>query len=222
MWAGAYTTPDVYALLGGMATTGSLTRWIRDQFAIDLLKNEENGGENAYAALFREAEGIAPGADGLIVLPYFLGERMPLNDPAAKGVLFGLNLRHTRGHIVKAAFEGIGYGLDQNLDILRQKNVCPTQVTAVGGGTKSPIWLQTVSDVCGIRQIVPEITIGASYGDAMLAGIGIGALSTADIKKAVKVRYVVDPDPEKHEKYRPMKQYFAEIYKRNADIMHAL
>lgn len=222
MWSGAYTTPDVYALLGGMATTGSLTRWIRDQFGKDLLEKEANGGENAYAALFREAEGIAPGSDGLIVLPYFLGERMPLNDPGAKGVFFGLNLRHTRGHIVKAAFEGIGYGLDQNLDILRQRDVCPVQATAVGGGTKSPIWLQTVSDVCGIRQVVPEITIGASYGDAMLAGMGIGAMTTADIKKAVKIKYVVDPDPEKHEKYGPMKRYFAELYKRNADIMHEL
>ena len=222
MWAGAYTTPDVYALLGGMATTGSLTRWIRDQFARDLLEKEEAGGENAYAALFREAEGIAPGSDGLIILPYFLGERMPLNDPGAKGVMFGLTLRHTRGHIVKAAFEGIGYGLDQNLDILRNKNVCPSRVTAVGGGTKSPVWLQTVSDVCGIRQAVPEITIGASYGDAMLAGIGIRAMTTADIKKAVKIKYVVEPDPEKHEKYARIKPLFAELYRRNADIMHSL
>ena len=222
LWAGAYTTPDVYALLGGMATTGSLTRWIRDQFAKDLLEKEAAGGENAYAALFREAEKIAPGSDGLILLPYFLGERMPLNDPAAKGVMFGLTLRHTRGHIVKAAFEGIGYGLDQNLDILRKKDICPKLVTAVGGGTKSPAWLQTVSDVCGIRQVVPEVTIGASYGDAMLAGIGIGAMTTADIRKAVRIKYTVEPDPEKHEKYQPLKQYFAELYKRNADIMHAL
>ena len=222
MWAGAYTTPDVFALLCGMATTGSLTRWIRDQFAKDLLEKEENGGENAYSALFREAEGIPAGSDGLIVLPYFLGERMPLNDPDAKGVLFGLTLRHTRGHVVKAAFEGIGFGLDQNLDILRRGNVSPDTVTAVGGGTRSPIWLQTVSDVCGIRQVVPEVTIGASYGDAMLAGIGIGAMTTADIKKAVKVKYVVEPDPEKHEKYRSLKPLFAELYKRNADIMHAL
>ena len=222
MWAGAYTTPDVFALLGGMATTGSLTRWLRDQFAKDLLDKETAGGENAYASLFREAESIAPGSDGLIVLPYFLGERMPLNDPAAKGVIFGLNLRHTRGHIVKAAFEGIGYGLDQILDILREKDVCPARVTAVGGGTKSRIWLQTVSDVCGIRQEVPEVTIGASYGDAMLAGVGIGAMTLADIRKAVKIRTVVEPDPEKHEVYQPLKSFYAELYRRNADIMHAL
>lgn len=222
LWAGTYTTPGTYALLGGMATTGSLTKWIRDQFGRDLIEKEAAGGENAYAALAKEAADIPAGSEGLITLPYFLGERMPLNDPDAKGVLFGLNLKHTRGHIVKSAYEGIGYGLDQNLDILRQKDLCPTRLTAVGGGTKSRVWMQTVSDVIGISQTVPEITIGASYGDAMLAGIGIGAMTPEDIRKAVKVKYVVEPDMEKHAAYEPLKKHFAELYKRNMDIMHAL
>ncbi|MBQ8555315.1 MAG: sugar kinase, partial [Clostridia bacterium] len=165
---------------------------------------------------------IPAGSEGLIMLPYFLGERMPIKDPNAKGVIFGLNLRHTRGHIMKAAYEGMGYGLDQNLELLRKAGVKVETVTSVGGGTKAPEWLQTISDVCGIRQIVPEVTIGASYGDAMLAGIGIGALTPADIKKVVKHKYTTEPDMEKHAKYEPMKKHFAELYKRNADIMHDL
>jgi len=217
-----YTINGNYCMTFGMATTGSLTRWIRDQFGRDLLAAEQAGGESAYAALAREASEIPAGSDGLIVLPYFLGERMPIKDPNAKGVIFGLNLRHTRGHIMKAAYEGMGYGLDQNLDLLRQAGVKLETVTSVGGGTKAPEWLQTISDVCGIRQTVPEVTIGASYGDAMLAGIGIGAMTVADIKKAVKAKYVTEPDMEKHAQYEPMKKHFAELYKRNADIMHEL
>ena len=217
-----YTIDGNYALIAGMATTGSLTRWIRDQFGRDLMEKEAAGGESAYAALAREASAIPAGSDGLIVLPYFLGERMPLKDPNAKGVIFGLNLRHTRGHIMKAAYEGMGYGLDQNLSMLRNAGLKLDNVTSVGGGTKAPEWLQTISDVCGIRQTVPEVTIGASYGDAMLAGIGIGAMTTADIKNAVKARYVTEPDMAKHAQYEPLKKHFAELYKRNVDIMHAL
>lgn len=217
-----YTISGNYALYCGMATTGSLTRWIRDQFGRDLLAAEEAGGESAYAALAKEAAQIPAGSDGLIVLPYFLGERMPIQDPNAKGVIFGLNLRHTRGHIMKAAYEGMGYGLDQNLSLLRKAGLHLDHVVSVGGGTKAPQWLQTISDVCGIRQTVPEITIGASYGDAMLAGVGIGALTAADIKKIVKVKYVTEPNMANHAQYEPMKKHFAELYKRNADIMHQL
>lgn len=223
LWPGPYVLDNEYSLTGGMATTGSLTRWVRDQFARDLLEKEKAGGENAYSALFREAEGIPPGAEGLVVLPYFQGERMPLRDPNARGVLFGLNLRHTRGHVVKAVFEGIGYGVDQNFDLLRRAGLPLGNVTAVGGGTKSPLWVQTISDVCGFSQNVPEVTIGACYGDALLAGLGIGSIAQpSDIKKIIKIRYSTTPNAEHHAAYADYKRYFAQLYERNRDIMHAL
>lgn len=223
LWTGLYLLKDRYCITSGMATAGSLTRWVRDQFARDLVQKEEEGQESAYAALFREAEGIPAGADGLIVLPYFMGERMPIQDPQAKGVIFGLNLTHTRGHVVKAVFEGIGYGLDQNLDCLRRIGSPLHSITAVGGGTKSPIWLQTISDVCGIRQTVPEITIGASYGDALLAGLGTGLIPTpAAIKGMIRTRYTTEPDMEKHAQYARLKKHYADLYRRNKDIMHDL
>ena len=148
--------------------------------AKELLLQEETGGENAYAALFKEAEGIPVGSDGLIVLPYFQGERMPIQDPKAKGVLFGLNLQHTRGHIIHAAFEGVGYGISQNLQLFADAGIEIGRVTAVGGGTKSLQWLQIVSDICGITQEVPEVTVGASYGDALMAGLAIGTIENPD------------------------------------------
>ena len=210
------------ALTAGTATSGTLTRWLRDQLGRDLVEKEAAGGANAYAALFAEAEGIPAGSEGLIVLPYFLGERMPLNDPGAKGVFFGLNLRHTRGHLVKAALEGIGCSLDQNLELFRRAGASVDRATAVGGGTKARLWLQTVSDICGITQAVPEVTVGASYGDAMLAGIGIGAMTPESIRKAVKIRDIIEPDREKQAVYGPLKKIYAELYTRNADLMHRL
>ena len=221
--AGVFVLDGVNAVTAGMATTGSLTRWVRDNFAKDLLEKEETQGINAYDALFKEAEGIPLGSDGIIVLPYFMGERMPIQDPQAKGMFFGLNLRHTRGHIVKAVFEGIGYGVDQNLEPLRKAGFKLDNVTAVGGGPKTPLWIQTVSDICGIKQTVPEVTVGASYGDALLAGLAIGAFkSAADIKKLIKVKYVTEPNMENFKKYEPFKKHYAQLYERTKDIMHQL
>lgn len=223
LWSGHYVFKDVCTITSGMATTGSLTRWIRDNFAKELLEQERIEGKNAYAELFKEAENIPAGSDGIIVLPYFLGERMPIKDPLAKGVFFGLNMRHTRGHIIKAAFEGIGYGICQNLDMLRKAGFDLNNVMAVGGGTKSRLWIQTVSDICGVKQTVPKVTFGASYGDAMLAGLGVGIIeSPKDIKKWIKVDYVTEPNQNNREIYNKYKKHYAELYSLTKDIMHDL
>ena len=124
---------------------------------------------------------------------------------------------------MKAAIEGIGYGIDQNFQLLRQVGIPVETVTAVGGGTKSPLYLQIVSDICNIRQVVPEVTIGASFGDALLAGLGIGVISSPQvIKDMVKIKYVVEPDPERHAAYAPYKEMYRELYARTKDIMHRL
>lgn len=221
MWTADYTLKGLSCCTGGMATTGSLTKWIRDVMARELKEDEAKGGPNAYQALFAEAGDIPLGSHGLMILPYFMGERMPIRDPLAKGMIFGLNLNHTRGDIVHAAFEGIGFGICQNLDILRNAGAKMDHIMAVGGGTKSPLWLQVVSDICGVRQAVPEVNIGASYGDALLAGIGIGAVSGPEqIKKMIRIKYVVEPDEEKMAAYTGYKKRFKELYIRNREFMH--
>ena len=92
-------------LAAGMSTTGSLTRWIVDEFA------REQGTAAAYDELFTQAAALPPGADGLLMLPYFSGERTPVNDPRARGVVAGLTLSHTRAHLFRAALEGVGFGI---------------------------------------------------------------------------------------------------------------
>jgi xylulokinase len=99
-----------------MATSGALTRWFRDQAGKDLIAAESAGGANAYSELVKEAIGIPAGSEGLLVLPYFSGERTPINDPRL-GVFLGMTLSHTRGHLFKAAVEGIGHSIRHNLEI---------------------------------------------------------------------------------------------------------
>lgn len=222
-WTCDYTIDGLHAAVGGMATTGSLMRWLRDELAPDLTAKEKNGGENAYTALFKEAEGIPVGSDGLIVLPYFQGERMPIQDPRAKGIFFGLNLQHKRGHLIHAALEGIGYGIAQNFQLLRNVGIKVECAMAVGGGTKSRLWLQTVSDICGIIQKVPEVTIGASYGDALMAGLAIGVIANpAELQKLIKIKDVIEPNMEKHKEYAKYLKIYEQLYEQNKDLMHQL
>lgn len=223
LWNGPYVLPGLTCLTAGMATAGSLTRWIRDQFSRELLQLEAAGQGEAYTALFKEAELIPAGSEGLLVLPYFMGERMPITDPKAKGVFFGMSLYHTRGHVLKASLEGIAMGMDQILALLRRGGHGLDMITAVGGGTKSEVWMQVMSDVCGVRHAVPEVTIGASYGDALLAGIGTGLIKEPrDIKGMIRARLIKEPNPAHQAVYEPLKAFFAQLYQRNKDIMHQL
>ena len=86
------------------------------------------------------------------MLPYFSGERTPINDPDAKGVIFGLNLLHTRAHVYKACLEGVGYGINQHFEIFDERKMGTRKVMAVGGGVKNAAWLQIVSDISGKEQ----------------------------------------------------------------------
>jgi len=224
MWVTAYALPGTYALAGGMSTTGAITRWARDNLARDLLERELAGGERAYAALSREAESSPPGAKGLLLLPYFQGERTPIHDSEARGVLAGLTLSHTRGDIYRAIMEGTAYGVRHNVETMRQTGAQPGRLVAVGGGTKSPLWLQVVSDVTGLPQEVPELTIGASYGDAFLAGLATGVVPGIDSLRSQWVRggRVVVPNPELASLYSEGYELYLQLYERTRDIVHAL
>lgn len=125
-WPAPSIVPGMYALAAGMSTTGAITQWFREEFGAEERAAEEAGGENAYAALARAAGEVAPGAEGLLALPYFSGERTPLNDPDARGVIAGLTLRHSRAHVYRALLEGVAFGVRHNLEEMT--------ASAAGGG----------------------------------------------------------------------------------------
>jgi xylulokinase len=206
-----------------MSTSGSLTRWFRDNLAPLELADEQDGGKNAYGALAKLAGESPIGSNGLVVLPYFSGERTPINDPRARGLVIGLTLSNTRADLYRAFLEGIGYGTRHNIDIMREAGVPPKRILAVGGGTKNPLWMQIVSDIAGIEQYVPDQRFGASYGDAFMAGIGIGLFKdTTQAAEWVNHSTVVRPDPAAREKYEPYYKIYRELYPDTAEAMHRL
>jgi xylulokinase len=177
IWYAPWLFEGEHASMAGLATSGTLTHWFRDHLAQDLDK------EDAFATLAQEAVNSPPGANGLLLLPYFSGERTPIHDINARGALFGLNLTHTRGDIYHALIEGIAHGTRHVTDTFAELGQSPKRLLAVGGGTKNSTWLQATSDITGIDQIVCEKTVGASYGDAFLAALSVKLVERDDIKK---------------------------------------
>lgn len=208
LWTTSGVEAHSHTLAAGMSTSGSLTQWVSDLVGAD------------FGTLVAEAARIAPGSDGLVLLPYFAGERTPLYDPDARGVVAGLTLRHTRAHLFRAAYEGIAFGVRQIIDVLDGTVGTPARIFAVGGGTQGGLWTQIVSDVCGVEQVIPEVTIGASYGDALLAAIGAG-LVPAETSWAREAQ-VVRPDPAAHAVYQELYRVYRELYPATKDSAHSL
>lgn len=218
---GRYLVPGTYSVDGGTNAAGNLTQWLRDNMYQDILEEEKKGGENAYSVLGRRAERIPAGSDGIMVLPYFAGERVPIHDPLAKGLFFGLLLHHTRDHIYRAALESIAYGVAQYLDILKGHGLEVGRIIAAGGGAQSGAWLQIISDVTGFPIYKPEVTVGASYGDAMIAGIGAGGFPGFEyLKKAIRMEKVFYPIPEHRKVYVKGKKQYEKLYENNKSMMH--
>ncbi len=180
LWLLAGALKDQVALGGGLATSGTATTWFRNQFGLDLLGLEARNAANAYEALSVEAALSPPGANGLLMLPYLSGERTPLFDTRARGVFAGLMLSHTRGDMYRALLEGTAYAIRSNLEAMDAAGAEIKRVIAVGGGAVNDLWLQIVSDATGIIQEIPEKTIGACYGDAFLAGLAVGVVSSLE------------------------------------------
>ncbi|MEM1075563.1 MAG: FGGY-family carbohydrate kinase, partial [Pseudomonadota bacterium] len=177
IWYAPWLFEGEHASMAGLATSGTLTHWFRDQLAPDL-----DAGQ-AFPALAQEAALSPPGANGLLMLPYFSGERTPIHDVNAKGAFFGLNLTHTRGDMYRALIEGIAHGTRHVTDTFAELGQSPSRLLAVGGGTNNALWLQATSDITGIDQIVSEKTTGASYGDAFLAALSLGWVDRGDISR---------------------------------------
>lgn len=210
LWYAPWLTPGLHASMSGLSTSGTLTRWFRDRFAPDA----------PWETLVAEAAASPAGANGILCLPHFSGERTPIHDPQAKGLFAGLDLTHTRGDLFRSVLEGIASGTAHVLDTYREAGAPPRTIFAVGGGTKNPVWLQATSDLGGVPQVVREKTVGASYGDAFLAAVAVGIVEPAEIERwNPESRRVT---PEAIPAYARQYPLWKELYLRTREISHAL
>ncbi len=221
IWSEDFLIPGTFCVDGGTNAAGSLTKWIRDTMYTDVKESETE--EKVYEVMAKKAAEIPAGSEGIIVLPYFAGERTPINDSQARGMIFGPLLHHTRDHINRAALEGVGYSIAQHIDIIEEHGLEIKNFMCVGGGTKNAAWLQIIADITGKTVKTAEITIGASYGDAMIAAIGTGHIKDyCDLEKYIKSGQVFTPDADTHKVYQPLKEMYRKLYEETRKTMHEL
>lgn len=212
LWYAPWLFPGQHAAMAGLATSGTLTHWFHDRLAPDLPR------EDAFRLLAAAADREPSGANGLLVLPFFSGERSPIQDPRAKGAIFGLNLTHSRGDIYRAVIEGIAHGTRHVTDTFADLGVRPARLLAVGGRLQNPLWLQTTSDVTGLDQIVCARTLGAAYGNAYLAALAAG-LSPRIVHWNAEARRITTRRDPVHERHHGL---FLQLYRQTRDIAQLL
>ncbi len=213
LWYAPWLFPGQHASMAGLATSGTLTHWFRENLAREL------DPADAIIKLSAEAANSPPGANGITILPYFSGERTPIHDTHAKGVIFGLNLTHTRGDLFRAFLESIANATNHIFETYDAVGESPKNIYAVGGGTKNKVWAQATSDVSGKTQIIRTKTMGASYGNAFLAAVAVGDAEVSDIAKWNPVASEFKADASTAELYAKRYRTFRQLYERNKDLM---
>ena len=167
--------PGKYLLLPTCMTAGMVFKWFKDAFCQEESRQAEETGVSVYDILGNQAGQAAPGANGLVLIPYFTGVIQPDNDPNARGIFLGVGLDTKKPEFVRAIFEGIAYMLRENLALI--ETVDGQKVTAVrslGGGARSRIWRQIKADVCGVEIASMSESECTSLGAAILAAVALG------------------------------------------------
>jgi xylulokinase len=190
-----------------MATGGMVAAWLSELTGQPL------------DALLDEADRVPAGAGGLLLLPYFAGERTPIFDPQARGTLMGLTISHGRADLMRAFLEGVALGVRHNLGAIAEASPRSGRFIAVGGGARSETWPQVVSDVAGVPQQIPRHTVGAALGDAMLAAESAGVEGTAGWNP---IERTVHPRPEHAATYAQLFELYQRAYLDTRDVTHRL
>ena len=195
--------PGLHVVEGGQTSTGSVVSWIRRTL-----------GSPSYEELNHEAAELEPGSEGVVIQEHFQGNRTPHTDPLSRGVISGLTLKHGRGHLFRAALEGIAFGTESILETMRNNGFAAETVVLAGGATRSDLWLQIHADVSNLPLTLTKVPDAPALGSAILAAVGSGAFSDIGTatQKMVQVDRVIEPNQETHARYQPFYQSYQNHY----------
>ncbi len=183
-----HAAPNMWYLLGATLSAGLAFRWLRDS----ILREPQPG---AYERMTRLAEEVPPGAEGLLFLPYLVGERAVKDETQPKGAFYGLSLRHHHAHLIRATMEGVVFSLRRVLDVFYQLGVRPSQIVASGGGARSGLWRQMMADIFHAPVTRLEVQEQSALGAVLLAGLGIGLYRDAAQASRAFVTYGPPTEP---------------------------
>lgn len=207
--------PGAWHVMGVTQAAGLSLQWFRNNLCQDYIAAAKEQGKDAYGFINGDVERIPAGSQGLIYLPYLMGERTPHLDPDCRGVFFGLSAVHTRAHMLRAVMEGVSYSLCDCNDILKEMGVPVRQMMACGGGGKSPVWRQMLADLydCPVKTI--KQSEGPAFGAAILAGVGCGIYPDVETacRKLITEKESIMPVKEQACIYREYHSLYKEIYR---------
>ena len=221
-----HAVPDTWHLMGVTLSAGGSLRWFRDELCQSEMAEAARTGRDVYDIITELAATAPVGSDGLLFLPYLTGERTPHADPNARGVFFGLSLRHTKAHMARAVLEGVTLSLRECLDLLCGLGQSCARVRVSGGGSRSAFWRQMMADVFGTEVVEVNVTQGAAYGAALLAGVGAGVYRDARAACDLAVRETGSPKPgldagayaEAYDRYRALYPALAAEFRRGTGV----
>ena len=199
-----HAVPGAWHAMGVMLSAAGSLRWLRDTIAVGV----------GYDVLTAEASAWPAGVEGLVFLPYLVGERTPHADPDARGSFTGLSIRHDRGALVRSVLEGVAYGLRDSLDLIVSLGGAPALGRVSGGGARSDLWLAIVASVLELPLERVAVDEGAAFGAAILGGVAAGVWADVHegVAATVRGRDVIEPVPEWVEVYREGRERFRELY----------
>jgi len=183
-----HALPTTWHLMGVTLSAAGSLQWYRDALA----------AATSFDALVAEADAVPAGSEGLLFLPYLMGERTPYPDPSARATFAGLTLRHQRGHLTRAVLEGVAFSMRDCFTLLKEAGLGSVQeIRVAGGGAKSPLWRKICASVLGVEIVTVNSTEGAAYGAALLAAVGQGAFANvpAACAAAISITGRTPPEP---------------------------
>jgi ribulokinase len=216
------TAQDLY-VFGGAGTAGASVTWYREQFCQAEVTAGRALGRDPHAILEEAAAAVAPGSEGLVFLPYLMGERSPVWDGKASGAFVGLNLFHTRAHLYRAVLEGVTLALRHNMEAgAKGSAALESRLIVVGGAARSDLWMQIVADITGFPVWTIREDVEAALGAARLAALGAGLVARTDADTWITLVQRATPDPARKQRYDAVFAVYASLYPALKTQMHAL
>ncbi len=209
-----HALPHMWHLTGVTLSAAGSLKWYYDRFGPSKNIVDTYPDIKGYNLLNKQAENVSPASDGLIFLPYLSGERTPHGDPYARGVFFGLSYIHGQDHFVRSIMEGVAFSQLDCLSLMKEVGITSDKVVLFGGGAKSKVWRQIISDVMDTKIVTLNIEEGPAYGAALLAGVGAGIYKSVEEATSRTIRQVsqINPIRENVKKYRKIYEIYKSLY----------
>ena len=206
--------PGKWHVMGVTQAAGLSLKWLRDNFCSEEINLAKEQDKDPYYIMDNEAKNVPIGCNKLIYLPYLMGERTPHLDPNARGVFFGLSAIHSKSDMIRSVMEGVAFSLRDCAEIIKNMNINISDMTICGGGAKSPLWRQIISDIyeTGIKTITSAE--GPALGAAILAGTGAGIYKSVEdgCEKIIQYKEITNPIPENSLTYNKFYPLYKKLY----------